>query len=201
MCKIDINYHSNPRGPGFWKLNCALLSEVDYVNAIKSTITETVSQYENDEGVDEVLLWEMLKLEIRDASMKYSKAKMKKMKNKEANTERELAALERQLEQDVNNEKEVLEEQIRLKKNELESIMQYKTKGAIIRSKARWYNEGEKNSKYFLNLENRHCRRKTIMQIKASNGSYVTNDLDILEECNSFNSMLYASKKHRSDIF
>ena len=64
--------------------------------------------------------------------------------------------------------------------------MQYKKKGAIIRSKARWYNEGEKNSKYFLNLENRHCRRKTIMQIKASNGSYVTNDLDILEECNCF---------------
>ena len=88
-------------------MNCVLLSEV-YVNAIKSTITETVSQYENDEGVDEVLLWEMLKLEIRDASMKYSKAKMKKMKNKEANTERELAALERQLEQDVNNDKEVL---------------------------------------------------------------------------------------------
>ena len=169
------------------------MSEVDYVNAIKLTITETVNQYENDEAVDEVLLWEMLKLEIRDASMKYSKAKMK-MKNKEANTERELAALERQLEQDVNNDKEVLEEQIRLKKNELESIMQYKTKGAIIRSKARWYNEGEKNSKYFLNLENRHCRRKTIMQIKASNGSYVTNDLDILEECNCFYSMLYASK-------
>ena len=69
---------------------------------------------ENGEGVDEVLLWEMLKLEIRDASMKYSKAKMKKMKNKEANTEHELAALERQLEQDVNNDKEVLEEQIRL---------------------------------------------------------------------------------------
>ena len=38
MCKIDINYHSNPRGPGFWKLNCALFSEVDYVNAIKSTL-------------------------------------------------------------------------------------------------------------------------------------------------------------------
>ena len=131
MCKIDINYHSHPRG--FWKLNCAFLNEVDYVNAIKSTITKTVSQYENHEGVDEVLLWEMLKLEIRDASMKYSEAKMK-MKNVEANNECELATLERRLKKDVNNNKEVLEEQIRLKKNELESIMQYKTKGAIIRS-------------------------------------------------------------------
>ena len=31
-------------------------------------------QYENDETVDEVLLWEMIKLQIRDTSIKYSKA-------------------------------------------------------------------------------------------------------------------------------
>ena len=168
--KIDIKYHSNPRGPGFWKLNSALLSEADYVNAIKSTIDETASEYENNEEVDEVLLWEMIKLKFRDASIKYSKVKIKKMKNEEANIESALAALEEQLEQGVNN-KDVLEEQIRCKKNELENIIQYKTKGAIIRSKARWYNEGEKNSKYFLNLENRHCKRETITQIKTSNGS------------------------------
>ena len=36
---------------------------------------------------------------------------------------------------------------------ELKNIIEYKTKGAIIRSKARWHNEGEKNNKYFLNLE------------------------------------------------
>ena len=56
LCKIDINYHSNPRVPGFWKLNSALLSEADYVNAIKSTIAETASEYESNEEVDEVLL-------------------------------------------------------------------------------------------------------------------------------------------------
>jgi len=33
---------------------------------------------------------------------------------------------------------------------ELENIIEYKTKGAIIGSKARWYNEGEKNNKYFV---------------------------------------------------
>jgi len=71
-----------------------------------------------------------------------------------------LATLEGRLEQGVNN-KDVLEEQIRCKKIELGNIIQYKTKGAIIRSKARWYNKVEKNSKYFLNLENRHCKRET----------------------------------------
>ena len=185
LCTIDINCHSNPRGPGFWKLNSALLSEVDYVNAIKSTIAETVREYESNEEVDEVLLWEMIKLKIRDASMKYSKVKMKGMKNEEANIESALAALEWQLEPGVTN-KDALEEQISGKKNKLENIIQYKTKGAIIRSKARWYNEGEKNTKYFLNLENRNCKRKTITQIKTSNGSYATNDPDNLKECNFY---------------
>ena len=71
LCKIDINYHSNPKGPGFWKLNSALLSEADYVNAIKSTIAERASEYESNEEIDEVLLWEMMKHKIRDASIKY----------------------------------------------------------------------------------------------------------------------------------
>ena len=35
-------------------------------------------EYDSDEEVDEVFLWEMRKLKIRDASMKYSKVKMKR---------------------------------------------------------------------------------------------------------------------------
>jgi len=80
LCKIDINHHSNPREPGFWKFNSALLSEVDYINTIKSTIAKTASEYTSNEEGDEVLLWEMIKLKVRDASMKYSKVKIKKMK-------------------------------------------------------------------------------------------------------------------------
>jgi len=29
--------HSNPRGPGFWKLNTSLLEEDEYVKQIKTT--------------------------------------------------------------------------------------------------------------------------------------------------------------------
>jgi len=109
LCKIDINYHSNPRGPNFWKFNSALLSEVDYVNAIESIIAKIASEYKSNEEVNEVLLWEMIKLKIRDASMKYSKVKVKKMTNEEASIESALATLEGHLEQGENN-KYVLEE-------------------------------------------------------------------------------------------
>ena len=82
------------------------------------------------------------------------------MKTKEVDIENDISALERQLESCINNDKEALAEQLRVKKRELKNIIEYKTKGAIIRSKARWYNEGEKNNKYFLNLENRHCKKR-----------------------------------------
>jgi len=142
------------------QLNSSLLGEMDYVNNIKSTILGTVNQYESDETADEVLLWEMIKLQIRDTSIKYSKAKIKKMKAKEADNENDIAALEKQLESCINNDKKALAEQLRVKKRELENIIEYKTKGAIIRSTARWYNEGEKNNKYFLNREKSPLQKK-----------------------------------------
>ena len=46
-------------------------------------------------------------------------------------------------------------ESLHNKKLEFERICQYKTKGSIIRCKAKWYNEGKKNTKFFLNLEKR----------------------------------------------
>ena len=94
--------------------------------------------------------------------------------------ENDIVALKRQLENCINNDKEALAEQLRVKKRKLESIIEYKTKGAIIRSKARWYNEGEKNNKNTLGLENRYCiKKKTIMQIKEKDGANLTNDSDI----------------------
>ena len=45
---------------------------------------------------------------------------------------------------------------LQTKNLELEKIIEYRTKGSILRARCRWHNEGEKNTKYFLNLEKRH---------------------------------------------
>lgn len=79
-------------------------------------------------------------------------------------------------------------------KKGLENIFEYRTKGAIIRSKSQWYNEGEKNSGYFLNLEKRHCKQGTISQLKINDTDFVTTDRDILSECTAFYKNLYTSK-------
>ena len=51
-----------------------------------------------------------------------------------------------------NRSKENITKLYRLR-SELNKIVEYRTKGAIIRSRTRWHEQGEKNTKYFLNLE------------------------------------------------
>ena len=72
-------------------------------------------------------------------------------------------------------------------KNEMEEIIEYRTKGTVLRSRTRWYNEGEKNTKYFLNLEKRHYRQGTINRLKKSeNDLAATSGKEIVHECESF---------------
>ena len=72
----------NKRGPGYWKLNTSLLTELDYVNMIKTVISDTIQEYQNDKEVDHILLWEVLKMKMRDASITYSAKRKRKRKQK-----------------------------------------------------------------------------------------------------------------------
>ena len=54
-------------------------------------------------------------------------------------------------------------------KEKLELIYDEKVKGVIIRARARWYEHGEKSSKYFLNLEKRNqVKKQRKLQIKTN---------------------------------
>ena len=88
----------------------------------------------------------------------------------------------------------LFENQLNRQKSELEKIIQYRIKGAILRSRTKWYNEGEKNTKYFLHLEKRHFKQETVSQIKTNANETVTSDKEILIECETFYKNLYASK-------
>jgi len=66
LIDIRIALHSNPRGPGFWKLNTSFLNETDYINQIRAVIKETHEEYRHDNATKNALLWEMIKLKIRE---------------------------------------------------------------------------------------------------------------------------------------
>jgi len=47
----------------------------------------------------------------------------------------------------------------------LDQIFENKAKGAFVRSRRKWLEEGEKNSKYFFNLEKRNTELSTLKRL------------------------------------
>ena len=58
-------------------------------------------------------------------------------------------------------------EQLEILKLEHENIYEEISKGAIIRSKATWYEKGEKSNKYFLNLESHRKAKSSAVRFLA----------------------------------
>ena len=78
-------------------------------------------------------------------------------------------------------------------KSELEALYDKKVEGIIIRSRARWHKHGEKNSKYFLNLEKRNNIKKHIWKLFVS-GAISTDPFEILNTERRFYEKLYSKQ-------
>ena len=73
---ICFDEEAAPRGPGYWRFNNSLLSDNEYVALLRSKIPEFVEKYKEVE--DKGLFWEMVKMEIRGLTVRFSKLKAKR---------------------------------------------------------------------------------------------------------------------------
>ena len=103
--------------------------------------------------------------------------------------------LEKRLDNACSNDPPVSQnvtEGIKILKQEPEKIIEYRTKGVILRSKSRWYNEGVN---IFLILKHVTLNKKQLID-----GVFVISDKDILSESESFYNDLYASNIYNNNI-
>ena len=115
-------------------------------------------------------------MEIRSATICYSKNMFKRIRNREQGLIRQLDQLDGIIcnnfsSPDIDG---VLREYDELK-TELQSIYEEKGKQAMFRAKCRWVENGECPTKYFFNLEKRNYKKKTIGEIRLQDDS-ITND-------------------------
>ena len=107
------------------------------------------------------ILWEYLKYKIRFFTINYSKEIARKKPEKLIKLEKEMKELELFVStNDVSSQAKYFD-----KKSELEKIYDYITEGIIIRSRTVWYEQGERNSKYFLNLEKRQKSKTQVRKL------------------------------------
>lgn len=104
--------------------------------------------------------------------MKYSKEKVRERREKLSNVE----SLLKQCEDDCGtNPSQENKEKLEILKGEYNSLYEHLSMGAIIRSRAKWYESGEKSNKYFLNLETHSKAKSSVRKIFTKDG-FLTSD-------------------------
>jgi len=140
------------------------------------------------EVTDPRLFWDLMKYRIRQESISYSKQTAKERQSKMATLEAKLNGCQKICDQDPSPENMNMFEVL---KTEFELQNDYITQGAIIRTRATWYEQGEKSNKYFLNLENSRGKKSSIQKIVMEDVSSTSNPQVIMKELRSFYSDLY----------
>ena len=178
------------RGRGYWKFNNDLLTDLEYIELIKSVIKKSKNE---TEIIDKCLLWEHTKCQIRTETTRYSIKRAKIQNETIKQLSAKIESMETNLDIQTDKQNPQYNEYLQIK-GEWEKLIKKKNDGIILRSKAKWSEEGEKNTKYFMNLEKRNYNQKCIKKLIKSDGTEITDPKDIIEEQRRFYEDLYSSK-------
>ena len=183
---VGLLLQSNERGPGYWKFNTTLLSQIDYLKFMNSTLNSLKTSLD---GIESVERWELIKEEIKKKTMQYSRQQSKDNMIAISQLSEYITHTEDRL--DDADEKTL--KNLQNSKIELESLTFKRTQGVMFRSKAKWYMEGERNTKYFYNLEKSRYNAKNCARIYDQNGILHDNQSTVLDLMRSFYDDLYQS--------
>ena len=173
-------------GPSFWKFNASLLNDGDYVALINNNYPVWLEEFK--EVADPRLFWDLIKYKIRQVTIAYSKEKARERKAKLSETEKMLQHCQEIYDEDPSTENM---KKLEILKTEYDLLYDYIAQGAIVRSRARWYEQGEKSNKYFLNLESSRGKKGSLRKCFINDQTETTNSESILNELCRFYSNLY----------
>ena len=140
---------------------------------------------------------EIIKMELRKACNKYSKTQAQL----EAHAMKELNSTfyETAKELDRNPSGDTMASHNEVKQ-EIERINSIKAEGYKIRAKAQYVEEGERCTKFFINLEKRNYKLKNMTKLTLDSEKVITDKDEILQEQQTFYEKLYTPIKAPTDF-
>ena len=158
---------SVPMGPGLWKLNLAILEEDEYV----SLITAFWFYWQRCQSGFSTLTrwWDAGKSHIKRLSINYCKNHIKS-KSTERNILLNLAA---HLKTHADSGRLSLLPVYLSTLSRLDALDCEVARGAQVRARARWAEEGESSTKYFFRLEKKRATDRYISALRAGDDSLV----------------------------
>ena len=181
------------KGSGLWKMNCSILDDEDYIQDITLKIPAWIADGEKASS-DNRIIWEWIKYNIRVHAIQYSKRRVKERSELESVLQNDYTIASEKYESDSSDSNA---NQVAVAKEKLELFYEQKTKGIIIRARARWHEHGERGTKYFLNLEKRNYVKKHMRKLDIHD-STITDPFTILSEQKRFYQDLYSSGNNRT---
>ena len=191
---INFKFEHFKRGPSYWKMNDNLLEDKKYVDMMNEFLT---TEIENIDWNNE-LWWDIIKANIKNITIEFGIKKSAMSKSRIKKLNEKLKYLNDSL-TNGDLKTEVAKEYFKIKQ-ELDIIQTSITRGAIIRAKQKWMEEGEKNSKLFLGLEKSRGNNDTITKLKIDNNKTLNKPIEILSHIKSYYQKLYTSNKKLTNI-
>ena len=141
-------------------------------------------------------MWDFIKYKIRKETISFSKNKSKCSRRHEQYLNEQIKRLEETMPFDESEENISKLENF---KTELDDLYNKRTNGAILRSKARWHEEGEKLTKYFMSLEKRKQSRECMKKLQLEDSTIIEDSAAILAEQKNFYQKLYSRSENKSN--
>ena len=159
-----------------------LLKDVEFTEECTNIVRQTIANF--DASTNPHIKWKFLKYECRKFANDFSKRKnnlaFSLLKHHESIIDKYESTTDRPSEE-IYNQSKIFHD----------NLIETRTKGAILRSKCDWYENGEKSSKFFLNLEKRKAVNGTVKKLIQPNNSEISNSKEILAELHNFYSNLF----------
>ena len=186
---ISLNLNSNlKRGNYGWKFNDSLLNDELFVQKITEHIDAVKSNFTLDQNPH--IKWEFLKYQIRKFSISFAKTKNKDIRIQKEKHETIVKNYE-------STENRPPDEEYAVSKAFLEDYIDKKTAGSILRSKCEFYEQNEKSTKFFLNLEKKNSEKNTIKKLLVDNQEISNNN--VLVELENFYSKLFSKTVKKTE--
>ena len=192
---LIMNFAAFKRGPSTFKFNTQILKDLDFINEIKLEIKRIEALDLNPH-----LKWEYVKIQIKALGMIYGRKKASEKNDKKRQLIDHINKLDAQLIHDPHNIN--IQNRYYQIKQQLEIYLLDEAEGAKIRSGIKWAEEGEKCTKFFLNLEKKRSDDNTIFQLlDEPNNTYHTAPDEILKYLKNHFSSIYnpSEDKQRLD--
>lgn len=185
IISMKCDFSNVEMGPGLYCFNNTLLSDVDFCERVRTIITEQQKcpLFKLDIGI----WWDNLKFKIKKYAQIFGEIRKKKQWEEINMIQRNLETEYRKAAINVNYDNTKI-----MELNDLLTCYETeKCNGAILRSKALWTHESDRNTKYFLNLEKSRQSKKIITNITVNGETTVSDSKDLLQAVFDFYANLF----------